>query len=111
MAIFAAALNQAPNHRSAPSAPSALALVAVAAQISTVKRASSPSSPTKPRYKRRTKKYNNFNIFFMLEQQLLLQLHGGGIDAVEKPINMSDTPLVKHKELHLPPEVEPSLRL
>jgi len=39
----------------------------------------------------------------MLERQLLLQSRGGGIDAVDKPIDTSDAPLVKHKELHLPP--------
>mmetsp|Transcript_13808 Transcript_13808/g.29401 ORF Transcript_13808/g.29401 Transcript_13808/m.29401 type:complete len:749 (-) Transcript_13808:256-2502(-) len=64
---------------------------------------SPPASPGKTRYKRRTKKYNNFNIFFMLERQLLLQSRGGGIDAIENPIDTSDSPLIKYKELRLPP--------
>ena len=63
----------------------------------------SSSRSSKPRYKKRTKKYNNFNIFFMLERQLLLQSRGGGIDAVKSPIDVSKAPLSKHKELHLPP--------
>lgn len=58
--------------------------------------------PNKPRYKKRTKKYNNFNIFFMLERQLLLQSRGGGINAIENPINTKNQPLVKYKELRLP---------
>lgn len=39
----------------------------------------------------------------MLERQLLLQSRGGGIDAVKNPIDTSESPLIKHKELHLPP--------
>jgi len=58
---------------------------------------------TKSKYKKRTKKYNNFNIFFMLERQLLLQSRGGGINAIEKPIDTSKLPMVKHKPLSLPP--------
>jgi len=61
------------------------------------------TNTAKHRYKKRTKKYNNFNIFFMLERQLLLQSRGGGINAIETPIDTSDSPMTKHKELHLPP--------
>lgn len=53
--------------------------------------------------KQRMKKYNNFNIFFMLERQLLLQSRGGGIDAVNNPIDTSDSHIIKHKPLNLPP--------
>lgn len=60
----------------------------------------------KQKYKKRTKKYNNFNIFFMLERQLLLHSRGGGgIDAVKNPVDVTsevDSPLAKHKDLKLP---------
>lgn len=52
---------------------------------------------------KRIKKYNNFNIFFMLERQLLLQSRGGGIDAIAKKIDTKDHPMVKHKAITLPP--------
>jgi len=62
-----------------------------------------PNTTKQTTKKKRTKKYNNFNIFFMLERQLLLQSRGGGINAIETPIDTSNLPMVKHKELHLPP--------
>eukprot|EP00580_Thalassiosira_gravida_P020783 CAMPEP_0201681460 /NCGR_PEP_ID=MMETSP0494-20130426/51121_1 /ASSEMBLY_ACC=CAM_ASM_000839 /TAXON_ID=420259 /ORGANISM="Thalassiosira gravida, Strain GMp14c1" /LENGTH=675 /DNA_ID=CAMNT_0048165207 /DNA_START=118 /DNA_END=2145 /DNA_ORIENTATION=+ len=74
-----------------------------AAAIPESSASSPPSLPSKPRHKKRTKKYNNFNIFFMLERQLLLQSRGGGIDAIKNPIDTSNSPLVSSKELHLPP--------
>jgi len=82
---------------------SAAALMKSAAASRESSSSSPSSSPSKPRYKKRTKKYNNFNIFFMLERQVLLQSRGGGIDAIKNPIDTSNSPLVRSKELHLPP--------
>ena len=39
----------------------------------------------------------------MLERQLLLQSRGGGINAVENPIDVSKNPYIKYKPLNLPP--------
>ena len=38
----------------------------------------------------------------MLERQLLLQSRGGGINAVENPIDVSKNPYIKYKPLNLP---------
>jgi len=57
----------------------------------------------KPQQKKRGKRYNGFKIFFMLERQLLLHAHGSGTNIIEKPIDGSHLPLVKNKELSLPP--------
>merc|ERR1719203_2698459 len=77
-----------------PLTPKARAAIALAATATTTKQTTK---------KKRTKKYNNFYIFFMLERQLLLQSRGGGINAIETPIDTSNLPMVKHKQLHLPP--------
>jgi len=66
----------------------------------------SSSNAKKSRKKKRGKRYNSFNIFFMLERQLILHSRGGGINAIEKPIDTSHLPLVKHKDLSLPPLCE-----
>ena len=39
----------------------------------------------------------------MIERQLILYSRGGGIDVIETPIDISNLPLVKHKQLVLPP--------
>jgi len=51
----------------------------------------------------RLRRYNLFNIFFMLERQLLLQARGGGINAIKDPIDTTNSPLPRHKELKLLP--------
>jgi len=38
----------------------------------------------------------------MLERQLLLQARGGGINAIKDPVDTTNLPLVRHKELQLP---------
>eukprot|EP00579_Thalassiosira_antarctica_P016515 CAMPEP_0201936696 /NCGR_PEP_ID=MMETSP0903-20130614/37937_1 /ASSEMBLY_ACC=CAM_ASM_000552 /TAXON_ID=420261 /ORGANISM="Thalassiosira antarctica, Strain CCMP982" /LENGTH=93 /DNA_ID=CAMNT_0048477439 /DNA_START=68 /DNA_END=345 /DNA_ORIENTATION=+ len=66
-------------------------------QFSSTATASAPEVPasnvnSKPRHKKYSKRYNNYNLFFMLERQIILQPHGGGIDAIVKPIDTSDAP-------------------
>lgn len=56
------------------------------------------------RYKRNNKRYNPYNIFFMLERQLMLHARGGGVNALQNPIDTSISPLAHpNKRLILPP--------
>lgn len=62
--------------------------------------------PTKASAKR-TKKYNAFNIFFMLERQLLLNERDAGINAIANPIDPASSSLTRPtKPLQLPPLCE-----
>jgi len=65
--------------------------------------ASNKNKPRKRKQNARIRKYNLFNIFFMLERQLLLQARGGGINAIKYPVDTTNSPLARHKELQLPP--------
>ena len=86
-----------------PAAPASASTSAVLSPATSASASAIPSqSSAKPRCKKRFKKYNSFNLFFMLERQLLLHSRGGGINAIENPINTSESPLVEHKDLKLP---------
>jgi hypothetical protein len=52
----------------------------------------------------RQKRYHNFNIFFMLERQLILRTHGGGDEMFDVDINSTLPPDVRcYVDLYLPP--------